>query len=271
MGDLDGKIALVTGAERYRSMGRQIALALAGAGADLAVTGMHQPPDAALPDEETELSWTGLESTAAEIRSMGRRALALRLDVSDAADVEKVIEATLAEFGRIDVLVNTAAVPIGPDRVAVVDLDEAVWRRLIDVNLTGAFLITRAVARVLVQQGDGGKIVNLSSVLGKTGRRHSAAYAASKFGIIGFTQSLAIELAPHHVNVNAVCPGIIATYRTRGVTENEESAARTLRLVPWGRMGTPEDVAQMVKFLCSHQADYLTGQSINVDGGWVMH
>jgi NAD(P)-dependent dehydrogenase (short-subunit alcohol dehydrogenase family) len=142
---------------------------------------------------------------------------------------------------------------------------------VLEVNLTGAFLISRAVARALIRQEQGGKIVNIASVAGKVGMARTAAYSASKFGLIGLTQSLAQELAPHRVNVNAVCPGIIATARTSGLLSNEERATRTLRRVPAGRVGTPEDVAGLVLFLCSPQADYITGQSMNVDGGWVMH
>jgi NAD(P)-dependent dehydrogenase (short-subunit alcohol dehydrogenase family) len=270
MNDLEGKVALVTGAERYRSMGRQIALALAGAGADLTVTGTHAEPER-LPEEERELGWRGLEGMAAEVRDLGRRVLPLRLDVSRTTEVADTVQATLDQFGRLDVLVNTAAVPIGADRVPVVELPEETWRRLLDVNLTGAFLISKAVAQVLVRQEQGGRIVNIASVAGKVGMARSAAYSASKFGLIGFTQSLAQELAPHRVNVNAVCPGLIATARTGGLLSNEERATRTLQRVPAGRVGTPEDVAGLVLFLCSPQADYITGQSINVDGGWVMH
>jgi NAD(P)-dependent dehydrogenase (short-subunit alcohol dehydrogenase family) len=270
MNDLEGKIALVTGAERYRSMGRQIALALAGAGAGLAITGTHTGPDAAT-EEEHELRWQGLESVAAEVRDLGRRALPLRLDVSQTNEVEDTVQATLQEFGRIDILVNTAAVPIGADRVPVVELTEETWRRLLDVNLTGAFLVSKAVAQVLLRQDQGGRIINISSVAGKTGMARTAAYSASKFGLIGLTQSLALELAPHGINVNAVCPGMIATARTSYTYTNEERAARVLQRVPAGRVGTPEDVAGLVLFLCSPQAGYITGQSINVDGGWVMH
>lgn len=270
MTDLAGKVALVTGAERYRSMGREIALALAASGADLAVTGTHRQPDPP-PEEERERYWEGVESMAVELRRLGRRALPLSLDVSRSDEVEKAVQDTLAEFGRIDIVVNTAAVPIGADRASIVEIEEAVWRRLIDVNLTGAFLVSRAVARELVRQGEGGVIVNIASVLGKMGMARTAAYSASKFGIVGLTQSMAHDLAPFGVRVNAVCPGMISTFRTTPSGEGEERLERMRRLVPLGRTGTPADVAGTVRFLCSPAADYITGQAINVDGGWVMH
>jgi NAD(P)-dependent dehydrogenase (short-subunit alcohol dehydrogenase family) len=203
-------------------------------------------------------------------------------DVSDAEQVERMVSQVLQHFGHVDILVNNAGAPAGRDRVPVVDLDEDAWDAVLRVNVKGTFLCCRAVARVMIERGQGGKIINMSSVSGRRGNARFAAYCASKFAIRGFTQALALELAPHAINVNAICPGLIDTERVddmagalapEGVCREayrQQMVESIASNTPWGRIGQPADVAQVAAFLASAQSDYLTGVSITVAGGSYM-
>jgi 3-oxoacyl-[acyl-carrier protein] reductase len=266
---LAGKVAVVTGAGRHKGIGRHIALALGRQGADVAVTGSGRPPDA-YPDDEKEMGWRDVESVAEEIRAMGRRALPLVSKAADAEDAENLAAETKRELGRIDILVNNAAAGRGRDRVPVIQLEESEWRRVIETNLTGTFLVTKAVANVIVEQGEGGSIVNISSILGRQAMATSSAYSVTKAGMILFTQALALEMAPHKVNVNCVCPGLVDTYRMEDVTKPGPIRDMVMRTTPLGREGHPEEIGELVAFLCGPDASYITGQSINIDGGRVM-
>ena len=273
MYDFGGKVALVTGAAGQHGVGRAIALRLAREGANVAVTDLRDAPAG---------NWGGLGKVVDEIEALGRSGLGAVGDVTIAADADRMVGETLDRFGRIDILVNNAGSPAGPDRVPVVDLDEAVWDRVIDVNAKGTFLMCRAVARHMIAMGRGGKIVNLSSSAGKRGRARFAAYSASKFAVIGFTQSLAYELAEHRINVNAICPGLVDTERVYGIASGlkpegvtiedyrqvliDEAAAAT----PFGRIAQPEDIAQAAAYLASAESDFMTGLAINVSGGMHM-
>lgn len=268
MPPLEGKVAIVTGAGRYDGIGRHTALALARQGADVAVTGSGRPPES-YPDDEKEMGWRDIDSVAEEVRALGRRALPLVIDITDAEQAARLVAETRRELGRIDILVNNAAAARGRDRVPVVQLEEAEWRKVIEVNLTGTFLVTKAVANSLIEQGEGGRIVNISSVAGREGIATFAAYGTSKAGIILFTQVLARELAPHGINVNCVCPGLTGTYRMRDVTQGPVRDA-VMRTIPLGREGKPEEIGELVAFLCGPDASYVHGQSINIDGGRVM-
>ncbi len=268
MPPLDGKIAIVTGAGRYNGIGRHIALALARQGADVAVTGSGRPPEA-YPEDEKAMGWRDIDSVADEIRALSRKALPLVIDITQADQVQRLVEETRRELGRIDLLVNNAAAARGNDRVPVVQLEEAEWRKVIEVNLTGTFLVTKAVAQVLIEQGEGGRIVNISSIAGREGIATLAAYGATKAGIILFTRVLARELAPHGINVNCVCPGLVGTYRMQDVTQGPIRDA-VMRTIPLGREGQPEEIGELVAFLCGPDASYVHGQAINIDGGRVM-
>ncbi len=265
---LDGKIAIVTGAGRHNGIGRHIALALARQGADVAVTGAGRPPDA-YPEDEKAMGWRDIDSVADEIRALGRKALPLVIDITVAEQVQRLVAETHRELGRIDILVNNAAAARARDRVPVVQLEETEWRRVIEVNLTGTFLATKAVAQALIEQGEGGRIVNISSVAGREGIATFAAYGTTKAGIILFTQVLARELAPHGINVNCVCPGLVGTYRMQDVTQGPMREA-IMRTIPLGREGNPEEIGELVAFLCGPDASYVHGQAINIDGGRFM-
>jgi NAD(P)-dependent dehydrogenase (short-subunit alcohol dehydrogenase family) len=266
---LTGKVAVVTGAGRYRGIGRHIALALARQGADVVVTGSGRPPES-FPDDEREMGWRDIDSVAEEVHALGRRALPLVTDMTKAADADRLADETVRELGRIDILVNNAAAGRGTDRVPVIQLEESEWRRVIELNLTGTFLVTKAVGAKMVAQGEGGRIVNISSILGRQGMVTSSAYSASKAGVLLLTQVLALEMAPHKINVNAVCPGLIGTSRMDDVTRPGPVRDMVMRTTPLGREGYPEEIGELVAFLCGPDAAYITGQTINIDGGRVM-
>ncbi len=267
MGELDGRVAIVTGAGRLRSIGRATAVALARLGADVVITGTGRDPGT-FPDDEKKAGWRDVESTAEQVRAEGRRAIALVSDATDEAQVQHVVDTAVDRLARVDILVNNAAFPYGPDRVPLHEVDSAIFRRVVDVKVFGTFLNARAAAKVMIEQGDGGSIVNLSSAAGKRGSPNTLAYNAANFAIVGMTQSLAKELGPHGINVNAVCPGLVNTSRLdpigRGQRWNELAATSAL-----GRHGEPEEVAGLIAHLCTDAASWINGQSINIDGGMV--
>ena len=267
MGVLDGRVALVTGAGRLRGIGRATAVALAEMGADVVVTGTGRDP-ATFPEDEKKVGWRDVESTAEQIRAHGGRALTWVGDVSQAESVKRLVEVIMQTFGRLDVLVNNAAYPRGNDRVPLPELDEAIWRKVLDVKLTGAFLLCKRIVPIMIQQ-QWGRIINLSSVAGKRGVPDTTAYCTANFGMQGLTQALAMEVARHGITVNAVCPGTIDTARM-DVLGRGETWQRQLDSIPMGRAASDEEVAGLIAFLCSPAAAYMTGQSINIDGGTVM-
>ncbi len=269
MGILDGKVAIVTGAGRLRGIGRTTALALAELGADIVATGTGRDP-ATFPPDEKAIGWRDIESTADQVRERGRRCLPLIADVAKSAEVKRTVSATLQEFGRIDILINNAAFARGPDRVPLVELSEDLWRKVLEIKLTGSFLMCQAVIPTLIKQGQEGVIINVSSIAGKRGMPNTVAYCTSNFGIQGFTQALAMELAPHNIRVNAVCPGIIDTSRMDDLGREVTWKNVINQMVPLKRAGTDEETGKFIAYLCTPDASYITGQSINIDGGVVM-
>lgn len=245
---LEGRTALVTGASR--GIGRAIALRLAAEGADVAV------------------NFAGSAAKAEEVKNaiieMGRKAIAIQADVKDASSVASMVEEVKKTFGRIDILVNNAGVTRDGLLMRMKDED---WETVIDTNLRGVFQCTKAVSKIMMKQRYG-RIVNMASVVGLVGNAGQANYAASKAGVIGFSKSVARELASRGITVNMVAPGCIDTDMTAVLSDKVREAM--LADIPLARVGKPEDVANAVAFLVSDEAAYITGQVINVDGGMVM-
>ena len=238
----------MTGASR--GIGRAIALRLAGAGANIVVN-YNTKADAAM-------------SVADAVKAGGSQASVVQADVARSADVERLVQAALNAFGRIDVLVNNAGVTRD---TLLMRMSEDDWDAVLDTNLKSAFLVTRAVMRPMLRQRHG-RIVNITSISGVIGNAGQANYSASKAGLIGFTRSTAREVASRNITCNAVAAGVIETEIWRGVPES--AIESMLQMIPVGRKGTPEDVAEAVAFLASDAAAYITGQVLNVDGGMVM-
>ncbi len=245
------KRAIVTGISKSGGgIGRAIALALAEAGADVAVAGHSSP--------------LGAEAVAQEIRALGRQAISAQCDVADAAQVETFVTQVLTTWGGLDIVVNNA----GTTRDALtMRMSEADWDTVLNGNLKGTFLMTRAALKPMVKQRRG-KIVNIASVMGLIGNPGQANYSASKAGIIGMTRSVAKEVGSRNIQINVVAPGFIETALTRTLSEDVKKGI--VKNVPAGRLGTPEDVAGVVVFLCSSASDYMTGQTLTVDGGMII-
>jgi NAD(P)-dependent dehydrogenase (short-subunit alcohol dehydrogenase family) len=275
---LDGKVAIVTGAGRMRGIGRAIAIDLARNGADIVVTAVQRPPDT-LPVHEREAGWLGAGSVAVEVRDLGRKSLALDVDVTDPASVQAMVDRTITELGRIDVLVNNAGLALVAGKQDLWDVSDEDWSREVDVNLNGVFHCCKAVARVLVEQKEGGRIISISSLAGRAGQPQYGGYTPSKFAVVGLTQGLALELAPHEVTVNCIAPGSTDTDMMDGTFRRtaerlgipfEMVKMGVARFIPLGRQGEPSEIAAVVSYLASPAAAYITGQTINVDGGIVM-
>jgi NAD(P)-dependent dehydrogenase (short-subunit alcohol dehydrogenase family) len=253
--DLRGQVALVTGGAQ--GIGRAIAERLAGSGAAVA-----------LVDVEGEAA----EQTAAELRAAGAAAAAFRGDVADAGQTAEAVRRTVERFGPISILVNNAGINTLHDRQPIHRYAEADWERILRVDLTGVYLTSKAVVPLLLERG-GGRIVNIASVVGLVPLRLQSAYVAAKAGVVNLTRSMALELGPSGILVNAVAPGSILTRGTRSLFYGadgsySEKAASLLAHVPLGRPGKPEEIAHAVLFLASPEASYVNGAVLTVDGGW---
>ena len=282
MYDLEGKTAIVTGAAGRHGIGRAIATRLALEGADVVVTDVRRSLDA-IRAEDQQSGWQGLPSVVEEIESMGRQSLGLYSDVSDSGQVADMLRQALDKFGKVDILVNNAGSRPGKDRVPVVELEEEAFDEVLRVNVRGTYLCSQAVAQHMIARGGGGKIINISSGAGKKGMARYAAYCASKFAVIGFTQAMAQEMARYKVNVNAICPGLVDTERVdfiaaalapEGESAVEYRAGMTQEraaIVPMGRIAHGADIARAAAFLASAESDYMTGLSISVSGGSEMN
>lgn len=244
---LSGKIALITGGAR--GIGRSISMKLAKEGADIIVS---------------DVNLEGAKETAKEIEGMGRKSIAVEADISVLEKAEDMVAKGIDKFGKIDILVNNAGVT--KDGL-LLRMKKEDWDFVLNINLTGAFNCSKAVARHMVKQKTG-NIVNISSVVGVMGNAGQANYVSSKAGLIGLTKALARELAPRGIRVNAVAPGFIDTEMTKSLSEDVRN--RLISQIPLTRLGQPEDIADCVKFLVSDEADYITGQVINVNGGMLM-
>jgi NAD(P)-dependent dehydrogenase (short-subunit alcohol dehydrogenase family) len=275
---LEGKIAMVTGTASKRGMGHAIALRLAREGADIVVMDKFAAPKSMFPGDE---GWRGLEEEVEEIKAIGRKALAITMDISRSQDVDAAVKQTLEKFGKIDILVHCAAVR-GPVGTPLVDHTEKDWRDCLEINVLGTFLISKAVAKAMIARSKGGKMVIFASMAGTHGVKGSSAYCSSKYATIGLVKSLALELGPHHINVNAINPGAIITNlrdaafekmaREQGVSW-EEARQKDYRMmeanIPWGRLGNVEEIADLACFLASDQSDYITAETIGITGGLI--
>jgi NAD(P)-dependent dehydrogenase (short-subunit alcohol dehydrogenase family) len=248
--DLKGKTAVVTGASR--GIGKAVALSLAEAGAD--VVGCARDTNA-------------LEETIGEILKMGKKAIGVKVDIKNAKDIRSMAEKTVSEFGKIDILVNNAGVVLYKP---LVESSEEEWRNIIDTNLVGTFLCCREIGKYMIERKYG-KVINMSSMRGFIGGPNETSYCASKGAIIQFTKALALEWAQLNINVNAVAPGIIYTEMSSKVFDkSSELREKILNVIPLRRIGTPEEVGALVVFLSSKAADFITGETIVIDGGQII-
>jgi meso-butanediol dehydrogenase / (S,S)-butanediol dehydrogenase / diacetyl reductase len=279
MGNLTGKVALVTGAASKLGQGRAIALRLAKDGADVAVNdisnfGVNHPIE----------GWDGLRSLVAEIKSLGRKALAVEADIGSSEQVETMVNKCLSTFGKIDILANNAAAT-GPTAMFPFDISDEDWKKTIATNTMGTYYCCKAVGKHMIARGQGGKII-ITVTGGAIGKMYIgwAPYHVSKFGVLGLTQALSLELASYKININAICPTTTATqmvelspqrdmvkkYVKDGMSLKEairESLKGVAADVPLGRAGEPEDIANAVSFLASSDSDFMTGATLNVTGG----
>ena len=244
---LGDRVAIVTGAGQ--GIGRAIALKLAEKGADVVVSDINVETAA---------------RTAKEVQTLGRTALSLKADVSKRGEVEEMVAATLEEFGKVDILINNAGIARS---ALLLKLTDEAWDEVLAANLKSIFYTTQAVAPHMIEARYG-KIVNISSIYGRTGTIGDSNYAASKAGIIGFSKSTARELARHNINVNAILPGMIDTPLLRGIPDHYLQPM--IKEIPVRRVGTPEDIGNVAAFLASDEASYITGATIEVTGGWRM-
>ena len=247
---LDNRTAIVTGARR--GIGRAIALALAGEGANVVVS---------------DISQEDCEKVITEIEGLGRRGLALKCDVTSRTEVEDMVTRAVAEFGKLDILVNNAGIIAFKPFLELTDED---WDNIMNVNLKGQFLCARTVAKEMIKNKRG-RIINIASISsGGCGIAFPliAHYTASKGGVMALTEALALELTPQGINVNAICPGAVDTDMAKGVKESGQLEQVLLR-IPRGRLGQPEDIANLAVFLASKESDYISGAAMVIDGGWL--
>jgi NAD(P)-dependent dehydrogenase (short-subunit alcohol dehydrogenase family) len=276
MGRLDGKVALVTGAGSKRGIGRAVAVRLAKEGAKVAVVDKEMVPKSIWPGDE---DWGGLKDVIKEIESVGSEGLAIVCDVSKSEDVERMVKQVLERFGKIDILVHCAAIR-GPINVPLIETSEEAWRRTLEVNATGTFLVTKAVANAMIRDGrpEGRKIVLICALAGIGPYPGSVAYCASKHAVAGLGRTLALELAKYKINVNLIHPGPVETnLRDEYIKETAQKegisiaeAAKKVKFIsdtPLGRIGTPEDIANAVLFLVSDEANWITGSELVISGG----
>lgn len=283
MGNLDGKVALVTGAGGMRGVGRATALKLASQGASLAITDVRRPASD-LPPSELRQEWNSIDSVSDEIKDIGASAYSIYADLSKSEEIQSMIEEVVGHYGRLDILINNARAVIGRDKVPVTELDENVWHHFLNINTTAVFLCTKFGALHMINQGGGGRIINIASNASKQASAMGAAYSSSKFAVLGLTQASAMDLARHRITVNAVCPGPINTDRmsywelaeaeSKGITLEEFRSQIVQQAglnTPLGRIAESEDVANMVSFLASDESNFITGQAYNVNGGLLFH
>jgi NAD(P)-dependent dehydrogenase (short-subunit alcohol dehydrogenase family) len=272
MSDLKGRVAVVTGAGRKGGIGEAVARRLARDGAHVIVGDICAPPSD-LPNAGCG-QWEELCAIAGEIESLGVQALAVRVDITDAASVQAMVAEMTRVFGRLDILVNNAGAVVDP--APVVGMAEEAWRRTIEINATGTFLCCKFALPLMIAGGRGGRVVNMSSLAAERPKPYTSAYGASKAAVVALTRSLAQEVAEFGITVNAILPGDVDTALKQWALQLEARVtdraydsvlAAALTRVPLGRFGVPDDVAHMVAFLASDEASFITGQAYNLTGG----
>jgi 2-deoxy-D-gluconate 3-dehydrogenase len=244
---LDGKVAIVTGSAR--GLGQAMAIGLAEAGADVALVDILD-----------------MTKTKQAIEKLGRKSTDITADLSNKECVDKIVDATVKELGRIDILFNNAGII---RRAPLPEFTEKDWDDVMNINIRTLFFLSQAVGRVLIKQGQGGKIVNTASMLSFQGGIYVPSYTASKSAVMGLTRLLANELAPHNINVNAIAPGYMATDNTKPLRDDPVRNKAILERIPAGRWGEPEDLKGIAVFLSSAASDYMQGYTVAVDGGWL--
>ncbi len=275
--ELKGKVAVITGSGRAEGLGAAMARRLATEGCRIVISDIGQSAGPETPPEAIGAS-DEMNAMVEEIRALGAEAVAIACNVMAEDQVQALIDRTVEHFGRIDILVNNAG--IGYIMKPIVEMDSSDWDAVLGVNLRGAFLATRAAARQMIQQGQGGRIVNIASQAAKSGFPFASGYCSSKHGLVGLTRVAAIELGQHGITVNAICPNHVTTglgawqneyfSKALGLSLDEYLAAMKNR-IPLGRPGLQDDTAKACAFLCSDQAVYITGEAMNVSGGEEYH
>lgn len=248
--NLKNKVAIVTGSRR--GIGKAIVLALAKAGANVVVS---------------DINIDDCNKVVEEIKAIGKEGLAVKADISDPEEVKEMVKSTVKRFGKVDILVNNAGIYM---QKSLKDVSEQDFDRILDINLKGVFLCSKAVVPEMIKQGKG-KIINITSIAGQVGFADSSAYCASKGAIINITRELALELAQYKINVNAIGPGVIETAMTNDLLKDKATKETLLANIPLNRIGKPEDIANAALFLASDKTDYITGITLFVDGGWLAH
>lgn len=274
----EGKTAVITGSGRKKGLGEAIAKRLAGEGANIVLSDLGTSRDTATSDGHIGHTAEMLE-IASEIEALGVKATCFNCDVRDLGEVEALAAHAVDTFGGIDIWVNNAG--IGYIMKPLLEVSEADWRAVIDVNLTGAFFGLKTAAKHMIARGQGGRIVNIASQAAKSGFPHAQAYTSSKHGLVGLVRSASIELGPHAITVNNVCPNHVTTglgawqneyfSKVTGAESVEDYLEAMAKRIPMGRPGLPEDTANAVAWLCSDQANYVTAESMNVSGGEEPH
>lgn len=245
--DISGKVAIVTGCDT--GLGQGMAVGLANAGCDIAAVNIVEPSE-----------------TKAIVESTGRKFLDIRANLMSTDDISRIVEEVKDEYGKIDVLINNAGIIRREDAL---DFSEKDWDDVMNINIKSVFFLSQAVAKRFIEQGSGGKIINVASMLSFQGGIRVPSYTASKSGVMGITRLMANEWAAHNINVNAIAPGYMATNNTAALRADEQRNAEILSRIPASRWGEPQDLAGPCVFLCSDAASYINGYTIAVDGGWL--
>jgi 2-deoxy-D-gluconate 3-dehydrogenase len=244
---LENKVAIVTGAGR--GLGQAMAIGLAEAGADVAMVDI-----------------INVDETQKAIKKLNRKCIAVQVDLSKKENIKEIIDSSIKSLGRIDILVNNAGII---RRAPLTEFSEKDWDDVMNINIRALFFLSQAVGKVLIEQGSGGKIINVASMLSFQGGILVPSYTASKSAVMGLTRLLANELAPHKINVNAIAPGYMATDNTAPLRADPQRSKAILERIPAGRWGEPEDLKGVVVFLASEASSYMQGYTVAVDGGWL--